>query len=342
MEQMLRELCAIDGTSGREHAVRAYILDKLNQYPTEKTVTVDPMGNVLVQVKGQQTPTKRLLFAAHMDEVGLIVTYIEEDGTLRFAAVGGIDEKALFGKRVRVGDRVGIIGGKAMHQCHGDEKTSVPSIHDMRIDLGCTTKAEAEQYVQAGDAAYFVGDWVTFGDHKIKAKALDDRAGCALLLALAETTPAYDIALAFTVQEEVGLRGARTAAFSVDPDLAIVVDVTTAADIAGVGGADRVCCQGGGPVVSFMDNRTLYDRELYEQITGLAKSLAMPVQTKSRIAGGNDAGAIQTSRGGVRIAAISLPGRYIHSSGSVIDRRDLENTATLLSASIAMLLGDAV
>lgn len=342
MEQMLRELCAIDGTSGREHAVRTYILDKLSTYPTEKTVTVDPMGNVLVYLKGEQTPDKRLMLAAHMDEVGLIITYVEDDGTLRFAAVGGIDEKALYGKRVRLHDRIGIIGGKATHQCSADEKKTVPSIDGMRIDLGFDSKTAAESVVQPGDTACFVGDWLTFGDHKIKAKALDDRAGCALLLTLAQTTPAYDMVLAFTVQEEVGLRGARTAAFTVDPDIAIVVDVTTAADITGVSGADRVCCQGNGPVVSFMDNRTLYDRDLYDRIMALAHRLDMPVQTKSRIAGGNDAGAIQTSRGGVRIAAISLPGRYIHSSGSVIDRRDLTNTAILLRACVAELLGDAV
>ncbi len=341
MENILRELCALDGVSGREHAVRAYILEKLHEFSTEKTVEVDPLGNVLVRIKGEKPTAKRLLFAAHMDEVGLIVTHIEGDGTLRFATVGGIDEKALFGKRVRVNDRIGIIGGKAMHQCDSDEKKAVPSIDDMRIDIGCSTKEETEQYVQMGDIAAFVGDWMPFGDHKIKAKALDDRAGCALLLTLAKTTPSYDITLAFTVQEEVGLRGARTAAFAVEPDLAIVVDVTTAADIAGVSGADRVCCQGGGPVVSFMDNRTLYDREMYEQMTGLAKQLGIPAQTKSRVAGGNDAGAIQTTGKGARVAAVSLPGRYIHSSGCVIDRRDLENTATLLSASIAMLLGDA-
>lgn len=341
MENTLRELCTLDGVSGREHAIRAYILDQLNQYPTEKTVEVDPLGNILVQVKGEQSAPQRLLFAAHMDEVGLIVTYLEDDGTLRFATVGGIDEKALFGKRVRVNGKIGIIGGKAMHQCRGDEKSSVPSVSDLRIDMGYSTKQETEQYVQAGDVAAFVGDWMPFGDHKIKAKALDDRAGCALLLQLAKTTPAYDITLAFTVQEEVGLRGARTAAFATAPDLAIVVDVTTAADIAGVSGADRVCCQGGGPVVSFMDNRTLYDREMYDQLTGLARSLGLPVQTKSRVAGGNDAGSIQTAGRGARIAAVSLPGRYIHSSGCVIDRRDLENTATLLAASVSLLLGDA-
>lgn len=338
--QPLQTLCALCGVSGREHAVRDYILEQLNAAPTDKTVTVDPLGNVLVELRGERRADKRLMFAAHMDEVGLIITHIESDGTLKFAPVGGIDDKALFGARVQVGDAVGIIGGKAIHQCSGDEKKTVPCADKMRIDIGAATREEAEQAVGVGDVATFYSEWIALGDHKVKAKALDDRAGCALLLQLAQTTPKYDITLAFTVQEEVGLRGARTAAFAVQPDVAVVVDVTTAADIAGVSGADCVCRQGEGPVVSFMDGRTLYDSDLYDTLMKTAKTLGIPAQTKTRIAGGNDAGSIQTTGRGARVAAVSLPGRYIHSSGCVIDTRDFEDTAALLNASVAAILGD--
>jgi len=338
--QHLQTLCQLSGVSGREHAVREYILEQLNSYPTEKTVTVDALGNVLVHLKGEQAASQTLLFAAHMDEVGLIITHIEDNGTLKFAPVGGIDEKALFGTRVWVGDVVGVIGGKAIHQCGGDEKKTVPSVSKMCIDIGAKDKAEAEQRVRIGDVATFGTDWITLGDHKVKAKALDDRAGCALLLQLAQTTPKFDIVLAFTVQEEVGLRGAKTAAFAVEPDVAVVVDVTTAADIAGVSGADCVCHQGDGPVVSFMDGRTLYDADLYDTLMNTAKALGIPAQTKTRVAGGNDAGSIQTTGRGARVAAVSLPGRYIHSSGCVIDTRDYENTAQLLCAAVAAILGD--
>lgn len=338
--QHLQALCALCGVSGREHAVRDYILEQVNAAPTEKTVTVDPLGNVLVDLRGEQRADKRLMFAAHMDEVGLIITHVEENGTLKFAPVGGIDEKALFGTRVKVGDAIGIIGGKAIHQCGGDEKKTVPSASKMCIDIGAANKEEAEKVVQVGDVATFYSEWITLGDHKVKAKALDDRAGCALLLQLAQTTPKYDITLAFTVQEEVGLRGARTAAFAVEPDVAVVVDVTTAADIAGVSGADCVCRQGDGPVVSFMDGRTLYDADLYDTLMQTAKRIGIPAQTKTRVAGGNDAGSIQTTGSGARVAAVSLPGRYIHSSGCVIDIRDFEDTAALLSASVAAILGE--
>ena len=338
--QHLQALCALCGVSGREHAVRDYILEQVNAAPTEKTVTVDPLGNVLVDLRGEQRADKRLMFAAHMDEVGLIITHVEENGTLKFAPVGGIDEKALFGTRVKVGDAIGIIGGKAIHQCGGDEKKTVPSASKMCIDIGAANKEEAEKVVQVGDVATFYSECITLGDHKVKAKALDDRAGCALLLQLAQTTPKYDITLAFTVQEEVVLRGARTAAFAVEPDVAVVVDVTTAADIAGVSGADCVCRQGEGPVVSFMDGRTLYDADLYDMLMQTAKRIGIPAQTKTRVAGGNDAGSIQTTGRGARVAAVSLPGRYIHSSGCVIDIRDFEDTAALLSASVAAILGE--
>lgn len=342
MKQQLQMLCAINGVSGREHAVRRYILEQLDGFNTQKTVTVDPLGNVLVDLKGENRADKRLMFAAHMDEVGLIITHIEDNGTLKFATVGGIDEKALFGTRVQVGDTVGVIGGKAIHQCSGDEKKTVPSTSKMCIDIGAKDKAQAEQTVSVGDVVTFCADWTTLGDYKVKAKALDDRAGCALLLELAKTTPKYDITLAFTVQEEVGLRGAKCAAHTVAPDVAIVVDVTTAADVAGVSGADCVCHQGDGPVVSFMDGRTLYDAELYDTLMNTAKRIGIPAQTKTRIAGGNDAGAIQTTGHGAKVAAVSLPGRYIHSSGCVIDLRDLEDTAALLNASVAAILGDAL
>ncbi len=340
MTRVLQDLCALNGVSGREQAVREYVLTKLSETPTEKTVTVDPLGNILVHLKGEQPAKQRLLFAAHMDEVGLIITHIESDGTLRFAPVGGIDEKALFGHRVRIGDTIGLIGGKAIHQCSGDDKHRVPSTDKMRIDIGAADQADAAKRVRVGDTATFDAPWIALGEHKIKAKALDDRAGCALLLELAQTTPKYDVMLAFTVQEEVGLRGARTAAFATEPDVAIVVDVTTAADIAGVSGADCVCHQGDGPVISFMDGRTLYDSDLYDTLMNTANALSIPAQTKTRIAGGNDAGSIQTTGRGARVAAVSLPGRYIHSSGCVIDRRDYAHTVTLLKAAIDAILGD--
>ena len=166
--------------------------------------------------------------------------------------------------------------------------------------------------------------------HRICSKAIDDRAGCAILLHLLEQDAPYDFTAAFLVQEEVGLRGAKAAAYTVDPDFALVLEATTAADIAGAEEDAKVCCLGGGPVVSFMDRSTIYDKELYRMAFSLAEKNGISCQTKSRIAGGNDSGAIHVSRGGVRTLAISLPCRYLHSPSCLADLNDLDACTALL------------
>ena len=337
MMNELKALCALDGVSGREDMVRAYILRRLSASPAEMNVTVDPLGNVIARVAGKRRASRTLLFAAHMDEVGLIITGVTEEGYLRFAPVGGIDPAVVYGRRVRVNGRPGVIGGRAFHQCSEEERGKAVPLNKLLIDLGAANREEAIAIAQPGDTAAFDSDFTRLEGGLFKARALDDRAGCALLLDLAAETPEYDITLAFTVQEEVGLRGAKTAAYAVDPELAVVVDSTTAADIVGVPEEKQVCRVGGGPVVSFMDRRTLYDRPLYEYIRALAEKIGVPSQTKTAIAGGNDAGAIHLSRGGVRVAAVSLPCRYIHSPSCVLSKKDLTHTAALLHALAAEL-----
>ncbi len=332
----LQELSRLDGISGREEAVRNYILAKLQQSPAHPHFTVDRMGNVLCELRGHSRPQKRLMLAAHMDEVGLIITGIHEDGYLHFAPVGGIDQGVLCGRRVRIGQQAGIIGCKAVHLCTKKEKEKLPDVTDLLIDIGAKSRKEAEKLVSPGDVAAFDADCVDMQDLMI-GKALDDRAGCALLLQLAEQIPPYDLTLAFTVQEEVGLRGAGPAAFSVQPDIAVIVDATTAADTADVPPSKQVCSVGGGPVVSFMDKSTLYDHDLYRFIRQTAEALSISHQTKTTVAGGNDAGAIQRTAGGVRVAAVSLPCRYIHSPSCVLSMQDMTDTKTLLAKLIEVL-----
>lgn len=328
----LKKLCSLDGVSGREEAVREYILAQLAASPAEMQVTVDPLGSVIARVAGRRQAARTLLFAAHMDEVGLIITGTTEDGYLRFAPVGGLDPAVVYGRRVRVNGHPGVIAGRAFHQCSEDERGKAVPLNKLLIDLGAENEEEARKLARPGDVAVFDSEYTKLEGGLLKARALDDRAGCALLLNLVEQTPEYDVTLAFTVQEEVGLRGAKAAAYTVAPDVAVVVDSTTAADIAGVPGDKQVCRVGGGPVVSFMDRRTLYDRPLYEFTRALAERIGVPSQTKTAVAGGNDAGAIHLSRGGVRVAAVSLPCRYIHSPACVLSKKDLTNTAALLKA----------
>ena len=207
----------------------------------------------------------------------------------------------------------------------------------MLIDIGATSKDEAEQYVSLGDFAYFYSDYVELGNGYIKAKALDDRIGCMLMIELIKSELEYDTVFCFNVQEEVGLRGSKCTSYAVDADIAIVLESTTAADLDGVSGANRVCVLGDGPVISFMDNRTIYDRELFELGFTVAKENNIPAQTKTAVAGGNDAGAIQTSGDGARVMAISLPTRYIHSGASVVKASDIDETRRLLKALLPKL-----
>ncbi len=324
----LEELCALDGISGDEGAVRGYIIAKIDG---KCEYTVDPLGSVIAYVKGRQPAKHRLLISAHMDEVGLIVTHICPDGCLRFGTVGGIDPRVLFGKRVFIGSEAvpGVIGGTAVHNLSDEERKKAPSVSGMTIDIGCASKEQAEKLVRPGDSVIFDSDLLRFGDGMIRSKAIDDRAGCAIMLKMIEDGTEYDTVFTFVVQEEVGLRGATAAAYTADPEFAIVLESTTAADIPSSSGEKRVCEVGKGAVVSFMDRHTIYDKELYRLAFEEAERLGIPCQTKSVIAGGNDAGAIHVTRGGVRTAAISLPCRYLHSPSCVIAERDLESSYQL-------------
>lgn len=335
----LKHLCSLEGVSGREDAVRRYILQELAASPAPMTVSVDPLGNVIARVEGKKRASSTLLFAAHMDEVGFIITGVTDEGYLRFSSVGSVDSSVIFGKRVKVNEHFGVIGGKAVHQCKDDEKKTAVAIDKLLIDVAADSREEAQNIARPGDVAVFDSDFASLGGGLFKARALDDRAGCALLLEFVNDTPEYDIVLAFTVQEEVGLRGAKTAAYGIAPDIAVVVESTTAADTAGVDADKQVCRVGKGPVVSFMDNRTLYDKSLYDRVFRTAEQIGIPVQTKSMVAGGNDAGAIQLSRTGVRVAAVSLPCRYIHSPSCVLSENDLKTASELLQALVGEFAG---
>lgn len=324
---MLKEICLLNGTSGREEKVREYIISKL---PENCEYTVDPLGSIICNVKGKKKAENKVMISAHMDEVGFIITYITDDGYLKFDAVGGIDERVVFGRSVVLESGVkGVIGAKAIHQCSSDERSTVPKQSEMFIDIGANDKKEAEKYVSLGDAAYFASDYVEFGNGFVKAKALDDRAGCQTIINLINSEPEYDFTACFLVQEEIGTRGAAAAAYTVAPDYAIVLECTTAADLPDTAENKKVCRLGKGAVVSFMDRGTVYDRELYKKAFKIAEENNIPVQTKTVVAGGNDAAAIHKSGKGVKTAAISVPTRYIHSPSSVAKLSDIESVERL-------------
>lgn len=327
--KLLEKLCLANGTSGDEKSVRELIISML---PEDCTCTVDPIGNLIVEKKGEAEPENRVSLFAHMDEVGLIVTYITDEGYVHVDSVGGIEDSALFGKKLTINGCTGVAGAKAIHQCSGDESKKVPAISDVSVDLGFESKEEAEKHISLGDFGYFKSDFIEFGDGFIKSKALDDRVGCAVILELLQKKSKINYTAVFTVQEEVGARGAIVGAYTVKPDYAIVIESTTASDIPDTPDHKKVCKVGEGAVVTFMDRGTIYNKDLYKKAFEIAKENEIPCQTKTVVAGGNDASVIHKSAGGIKTIAVSLPCRYIHSASSVCNSKDIESVEALTNA----------
>lgn len=327
--ELLKTLCELNGTSGDERKVRDYIISQL---PEDCEYTVDPIGNLIVNKKGEIEPENKVALFAHMDEVGFIVTYISDDGFVNVANVGGVDNSALFGKKIIVNGHIGVVGGKAIHQCSADEAKKVPEISDVYVDFGFESKEIAEKYLSLGDYGYFKSDFIEFGNDMIKSKALDDRLGCAVMIELLQERSKINYTCVFTVQEEVGTRGATVSAYTVKPDYAIVIETTTASDIPDTPENKKVCKVGNGAVVSFMDRGTVYNKDLYKRTREIADNNGIPNQTKTVVAGGNDAAAIHKAAGGIKTIAVSLPCRYIHSASSVGSKKDMESVKALCDA----------
>ena len=319
MEQ-LKALCELQGVSGREDSVRNYIIEKI-KYKAD--VSVDALGNIIAFVKGKNRAANKVMADAHMDEVGFIVHYITSDGMLKFTTVGGIMTGALLARRVRFPNgTVGVISSKPIHLLEGEQRDKMPDKDSLYIDIGASSFEEASAVVSLGDCAVFDEKYEQLGD-LIVSKALDDRAGCWALIDIINSEPEYDFYAVFSVMEEIG-HGARTATFVVDPDYAVVLESTTASDIAGVGEDKKVCTVGEGAVVSFMDKGTMYDKDLFDQTMRLGKENNIPCQIKSYVSGGNNAAGIHQTGDGVKTIALSVPCRYIHSASCVASISDVK------------------
>lgn len=324
---LLNELCSARGVSGDEVEIR----DVIKTHLSDCDVHVDTMGNLLA--KRKNTSGKRILLSAHMDEVGLIISEIEDNGFLRFKTVGGINTDVLAGKKVYVGKNkaAGIIGIKALHLQTKAQRESAISEEELYIDIGACDKSEAESIVSLGDTATFCPLYYPFGDGLIDAKAIDDRAGCAILIrALSKLYPGVDLCCAFTAQEEVGLRGAQAAAEYFRPELAIVVESTFCSDIFPTEPKDYVTTLGKGPALTFMDRVATPDKTLVSSLLLTAKTHDIPVQKKRTTGGGTDAGVISRAVEGIPTAIIALPCRNLHSPSSVIAESDFEDMWRLL------------
>ncbi|NLI93986.1 MAG: M42 family metallopeptidase [Peptococcaceae bacterium] len=325
---LLKELCELNGVSGNEKKIREFILTQIQE--KVDTFQVDKIGNIVAEQKPASPNLPKVLLCAHMDEVGLFITEITADGYLKFQPVGGIDPQILISKPIAIGNIQGIIGTKAIHLQKKEERKQILNIEDLYIDIGANTKEEAEKEVKIGDYAAFIGTCDTIGKEYVKAKALDDRAGCALILeTLADRYPCHLLA-AFTVQEEVGLRGSKVISNYLQPDLAIVVEATRAADVQECDEEDWNVTLGKGPACSLMDSSTIYPPELIRKVSDLARISNIPLQFRKSTAASNDAGNIHKAGSGVPTITLSIPCRNIHSMSSMICKTDYENCLTLL------------
>lgn len=319
---VLEDLCKASGVSGNEDEVRNYLRGLCSYY----NPTVDVMGNLLVSTGGKG---KKILFAAHMDEVGLIISEIEDSGFLRFKTVGGIDTGVLIGKKVFIGAKktVGIIGIRAVHLQGKNDEMNEESLY---IDIGAENKEDAESVVSLGDYACFEHVFKKFGDNLLAAKALDNRAGCAIMAELLKRDGAYNLCFAFTAQEETGCRGAAAAADYFEPDLAVIIETTICADTYPTESHKTPTSVGKGPVITFLDRTSVPDRDVMNSLIEMANMQNIPWQFKKTNMGGTDAGSVSRALDGIPTAVVALPCRNLHSPVTVISMNDFMNLFRLL------------
>lgn len=329
MKELLKQLCELDGVPGYEDEVRAFIEKEAAPYAT--SMEVDPVGNLIVFKKGAKPRKRPLLIMAHMDEVGFLVKDITEDGMLKLAPAGGIDPRVLIGRRMRVGENKipGIISLKAIHLTTPEERKDAPGLNSLYIDIGCTSREQAEGLVMRGDPAMFDSRFLEFGVDCVKAKAIDDRIGCAVMLQLLRQELPYDTYFAFVVAEEIGSRGATVAAQRVAPGCVVAIEGTTAADMPDVAPHKQSTVQRQGAVVSLMDKGTVYNRPFREKVLAEADAQGVKWQYRKSANGGTDA-RVGTTCGSAAIAfGLAAPVRYIHCACNVAYLPDLEEVRKL-------------
>lgn len=318
--ELLKKLTGTYGPSGCEAKITELIKAEAQDLADE--IYTDALGNLILRKKGNG---KKVMFAAHCDEIGIVVTFIDEKGFLRFSDVGGLYLRNLINRRVRFENgTTGVIGT--------EENNEKRQMAKMFIDIGAKKREEAEEMVSIGDMATFEGELIV-QNGKIISKALDNRAGCYVLIeALKRVKSENDLYFVFTTQEEVGLRGARTAAFKIEPEYALSVDVT---DIGDTPKCPKMAVSlGNGAAIKIMDYSVITSPEVREKLIEIAETRGIKYQREIMTEGGTDAGVIHFTKGGVKTGGISIPTRYIHSPSEMIDENDL-------AASIDLLVGFA-
>lgn len=328
MQPLLQQLSELYGPSGREDAVVAFLRREVADHAAD--MRSDALGNLIVRARAGTEGGKRIMLAAHMDEIGLIVNHIDEKGFLRFGPVGGIYPLTLTGQRVRFAS--GLTGVIGLEPVESQNDAKMPKMY---IDVGARNREEAEKLVRVGDIACMDRQFVAQNGRAI-GKAMDDRVGCAVLVEVLRTLQhsPHDVYAVFTSQEEVGLRGATTSAYGISPELAIAVDVTGTGDTPEA--RPMAVSLGQGPAIKIMDGGMLAHVGVKDLLIRVAESHRIPYQREVLLGGTTDARAMQTARSGVPAGTVSIPTRYVHTASEMVDLDDVANAVRLL---VAMLEG---
>lgn len=336
---MLKKLTNAFGVSGSDEEIKKIIIEEITPYCDKIDILKD--GNIIAFKKGRKTSPKKLMISAHTDEVGFMVKDITNEGYLEICEVGGIDPRILLSKKVLVGDSKipGIIGIKAVHMTNKEEREMALPLEKLYVDIGATDKEDVQKHVLRGDYIMFDSEYTPLSDLRVKAKALDDRVGVSVLIDLLKEETEYDYYAVFNSLEEIGLRGAMTASYFVNPDVALILEGTTCSDVIGTEEHMQSTTLGGGAALSLCDGASISNREFNSFILDLAKKNDIKLQIKRTNKGGNDAGTVQVARDGTKTAVISVPLRYIHSPVSVMDKRDYESAKKIVRL-IADNIGD--
>ncbi len=341
----LKTLCDLQGISGREEPVRGMVYAACVEKLGKENVSLDKMGNVIAKKPGKNKGAPHVMLCAHMDEVGLMVVSATEDGLLRVRGIGGIDPRVMVSKRVWVGYNQpaqgeqpekkalpGVIGAMAIHQQSAEDRKAVLPMDQLFVDIGAKDKDEALGKAPLGTPITFATECTEFGEGCYLAKALDDRVGVYNLLRLLDADCQGETHFVFTCQEEVGCRGVAGAAFRLLPDVALILEGTTANDTGEVPLAQQVCQVGQGVAISFMDNASLAHPQMFREVMALAKARGISHQVKKSVSGGNEGGTVQRTGAGVKTCVLSVPCRYIHSPNTVCANRDVQAQYELAKA----------
>ena len=333
--ELLKILSEMAGAPGREERVREYIQTQVKDHADE--INVDAMGNLICLKKGSSPDAKRVMIACHMDEIAFYVRSIDDKGFIRLQHLGGFDTRNLFARRVRIQPRKGEDifgnmnpGGRPVHIATPEERKKIPEVHEFFVDTGLPAD-EVKKRIRPGDPVTLVQDFMQMGD-LATGKCMDNRVACWIGIRVLEQlkNPTDDVYVVFTVQEEIGVRGAVTSSYEVDPHIGIAIDVTLAVDLPGVGEEEQITKLGEGAAIKIMDSYSVSDKDLVDAFIEVAEKHEIPHQFEILPMGGTDAGALQRARSGAKVLTLSVPTRYIHTVTETIHQKDLHATVQLL------------